>query len=123
MAKSVLVIEDFPATLSMFKQIIETAGYEFQGVETGEKALEVLARKKFDLILLDIMLPRVDGFEVARRARTSRFNRATPIIALTAFDVADITNRCRAAGINDVFLKPFEVDNLIDVINKHLMAP
>lgn len=120
MSKSILVVEDYPETLVMFQQIIETSGFEFKGVDTGEKALEAVANKEYSLILLDIMLPRVDGFEVARRIKANLKTKNIPIVAVTAFDVPDIVDKCKAAGMDDVLLKPFEVDNLITIINKYL---
>ncbi|MFA5183143.1 MAG: response regulator [Syntrophales bacterium] len=121
MPKAILVVEDYPETLVMDQQILESSGFEFKGVDTGEKALEAVANKEYSLILLDIMLPRVDGFEVARRIRANPKTKNIPIIAVTAFDVPDIVEKCKAAGMNDVLLKPFEFNNLLTIINKHLL--
>ena len=120
MNKSILVVEDFPETLKLLSTILEQAGYEVKTAETGEDALEILSVNKFDLIVLDIMLPRVDGFEVCRRIKSDPKTQEIPVVALTAFDVPDIVSKCAAAGTDDVILKPFDVDNLLKVVKKHL---
>ena len=118
MAKSILVVEDYPETLKLFEQVLATEGFSVRAVETGEKALDALAVKKFDLVLLDVMLPRIDGMEVCRRIKIA--NKKLPVVAVTAFDVPDIVTRCKNAGFDDVVMKPFEPERLIDVVNKHL---
>jgi len=120
MSKSILIVEDFPETLKLLVSILERAGYEVRTAETGEEALESLSANKFDLVLLDIMLPRVDGFEVCRRIKSDPKTQEIPVVALTAFDVPDIVSKCAAAGTDDVILKPFDVDNLLKVIKKYL---
>jgi len=120
MNKSILVVEDFPETLKMLVSILERADYEVKTAETGEEALESLSANKFDLVLLDIMLPRVDGFEVCRRIKSDPKTQDLPVIALTAFDVPDIVSKCAAAGVDETVLKPFDVNNLLNMIKKYV---
>jgi two-component system cell cycle response regulator len=120
MSKSILIVEDFPETLQMLKTIMEQEGYEVVTAETGETALEVLSTRRIDLVLLDIMLPRVDGFEVNRRIKQDPRTRKVPVIALTAFDVPEIVSKCMTAGADDVILKPFQIDNLLKTVRKYV---
>jgi len=119
MAKSILVVEDYPETLKLFEQILTGEGFSVKAVETGEKALDAIAHKKFDLVVLDVMLPRIDGMEVCRRIKLA--HKDLPVIAATAFDVPDIISRCKSAGFDEVIMKPFEPDRLIAAVNKHLL--
>lgn len=120
MAKSILIIEDYADTLKLLQVIFEKEGYEVRTAETGEQALEIISKRMFDLILLDIMLPRIDGFEVCRRIKSNPLTRNTPVIAITAFDVPDIIKRCTAAGADDTLLKPFDRTDLLNMVKKHI---
>lgn len=120
MAKTVLIIEDYPETLIMLVDIMKDAGYDVKTAENGEDALKVVGRGSVDIILLDIMLPRIDGFEVCRRVKRDPKTKAIPVIAVTAFDVPGIEQKCLQAGANDVVLKPFEIDDLLRRIKKLL---
>jgi len=120
MSKSILIVEDYPETAEMLRTILEAEGYSISLAETGEKALEKVAEKRYDLILLDIMLPRIDGFEVCRRIKADPKTQSIPVIAVTAFDVQDIVKKCTAAGADDVILKPFDVAKLLETIKKYL---
>ncbi|MBU0502025.1 MAG: response regulator [bacterium] len=119
-AKSILVVEDYPETLELFKKLLEVEGYVVTPAASGEQALELVSHKSFDLIVLDIMLPRVDGFEVCRRTKADPKTKKIPVIAVTAFDVPNIADRCQAVGANEVVLKPFEPGRLIAVLKKYL---
>ena len=120
MSKSILIVEDTLDTLELLQTIFEGEGYEVKAVTTGEYALEALDKEKFDAVILDIMLPRIDGFEVLRRMKANPKTRKTPIIALTAFDVPKIVQRCKDAGVEDTILKPFESTDLVARVNKIL---
>ncbi|MFH1684059.1 MAG: response regulator [Candidatus Margulisiibacteriota bacterium] len=120
MGKSILIIEDYPETLEMMRTVFEGIGYKVKTAETGEQAFEILARQNFDIILLDIMLPRIDGFEVCRRIKSNPKTQNIAVVATTAFDVPDIVEKCTSAGADDVLLKPFEISDLIDIIKKYV---
>jgi len=122
MSKTILAVDDYPETLEFLQSLLTKFGYEVTGVGTGEEALDLLVVKKFDLVLLDLMLPRVDGFEVCRRIKADPTTQNIPVIAITAYDVPDIISRCMAAGANDVVLKPFDVQKLLAVVKKYLPA-
>jgi two-component system, cell cycle response regulator len=121
MSKMLLIVEDNLGTLGVLKALFGAEGFEVETAESGERAIEKVSEKKYDLVILDLMLPQVDGFEVCRRIRADRMNAKTPVIILTAFDVPNIVKKSTDAGANDVALKPFDnVDLVLRV--KNLLA-
>jgi CheY-like chemotaxis protein len=120
MSNTILAVDDYPETLEFLKSFLTKFGYEVTTVETGEEALDLLQVKLFDLVLLDLMLPKVDGFEVCRRIKADPKTQNIPVITITAYDVPDIISRCMAAGASDVVLKPFDVSKLMTVVKKYL---
>jgi CheY-like chemotaxis protein len=87
----------------------------------GKEALVFVEQKKFDLILLDIQLPDIDGFEIAQRIREQRksLNYSTPIVALTAGVFQNEKERCIKLGMNDFLAKPVKEQSLRTVIEKY----
>ena len=118
MPKSVLVVEDSPTQLEVFKTIVKDAGYEVDTAASGEEALKVVGAKSFDLIILDLLLPRVDGFEVCRRIKRNPDTKKAKIIAVTSFDVKDIEEKVTAAGMDDMIIKPFKPEDIVAKIKK-----
>ncbi len=116
MPKTILIVEDTPETLALLKVLLESEAYGVVGAETGEDALRIIESEHIDLVILDIMLPRVDGFEVCRRIKSNPKNRGVPVIAVTAFDVPNIVQMCKAAGADDVVLKPFDNQALLNKV-------
>jgi CheY-like chemotaxis protein len=87
-------------------------------VADGFAALHLLESKKYDVILMDINMPIINGFETSKRIRS--LGITTPIIALTAFDKDEITEKALASGMNDCIIKPFEPEKLFQMIQKHV---
>lgn len=111
----VLVVEDNRINQLITKKIIEKHHYSAIVVDSGYKALEILDKEYFDIILMDINMPELNGFETSTLIREKGYSM--PIIALTAFDKNEITERTKAAGINDIIVKPFEEVQLFTMIN------
>ena len=103
--KSILVVEDEPAIATGLKDDLELEGYRVDVAEDGVAALDVIAGKAFDLILLDVMLPKKDGFSVCRELRASGVR--TPIILLTARGEEADKIRGLNLGADDYVTKPF----------------
>jgi two-component system cell cycle response regulator len=120
MSKSILIIEDTLDTLELLQTIFEGEGYDVKTATTGEYALEILDKEQIHVVILDIMLPRIDGFEVLRRMKSNPKTRKIPIVALTAYNVPKIVQRCQDAGVDDTILKPFESTDLVARVNKIL---
>lgn len=105
--RSILIVEDVAANIALYRAIIERAGYAVAVAEDGETATEMASAKRFDLIVMDIGLPGIDGAEAARRIRASGGPAAdAPIIALTADDDTHVRRACKEAGMNGYLAKP-----------------
>jgi len=114
--KIVLAIDDQHETLLLIQGFVEAAGFGFVGARRGREALTLTERLVPRLVLLDIEMPDMDGFETCRRLRTNPALRTVPIAFLTARKtVEDVTNGLSAGG-NDFIVKPFDPDKLIERI-------
>jgi len=119
---AILAIEDNPDNMELFAWILEDEGFAFQGVGSAEEGLACLERGKFDLVLMDIALPGIDGKEATRRIRASpRFARL-PVIAVTAHASKRETEEILAAGVTSVVTKPVEHARLIQAIRSGLLG-
>jgi DNA-binding response OmpR family regulator len=120
MPSRILVIEDEPSNIQTLSTLLKERGYNINIATNGRQGLEVLERIRPDLILLDIMMPEIDGFETCRRIKASTAWREIPIIFLTAkTDTADIV-RGFELGAVDYVAKPFNAHELLARVNTHL---
>ncbi|MBZ4033650.1 response regulator [Flavobacterium sp. 17A] len=111
----ILVVEDNLINQLVTKKIIEKNNYVCKVVDDGFGALKILENEVFDLILMDINMPLMNGFETTKRIRL--LGVETPIVALTAFDKDEITDEAISSGMNDIIIKPFEPVKLFKIIN------
>lgn len=118
--KRILVIEDEESLLRLETILLTVKGYEVVGVLTGNDALKKVCDEPFDLILLDIMLPDIDGFEVCSRVKKDPRTSSIPIVMLTAKKNPDDQKRGVACGASAYLTKPFKSAMIIDVIEKLL---
>ena len=111
----ILLVEDDPKVGAFLEEGLSQEGFLVDRAHDGNEAIERAGAGAYDLILLDFMLPKKDGLEVAKDIR----NRGdeTPILMLTARDSAEDVGRGRAAGVNDYMGKPFKFDDLLDRIH------
>ena len=120
--KKILIAEDVAINQIIVKQILSDWGHDVVVVNNGQEAYEAHQRQEFDLILMDIHMPEVDGYEATQMIR--RLNdtnkAAVPIIALTANAFKQETERFAEAGFNDYITKPFTEQNLFECIQKQL---
>lgn len=114
----VLVVEDNKINQIVTEKIIKKNNYSCTLADNGFQAIEILEKEKFDIILMDINMPILNGFETSRRIRLKGIK--TPIIALTAFSKDEITEEAISAGINDIIIKPFEPIKLFQVIKSQI---
>jgi CheY-like chemotaxis protein len=103
----ILVVEDQDAIRRMIEALVRARGFEVTAVNTGTKALDVAATAPPDVVLLDLMLPGYDGFEVCKRLRDDPSTRAIPVIVISALDDDQSRRRATDAGANAYFTKPF----------------
>jgi len=111
----ILVVEDNLINQLVTRKIIEKNNYICQVVDDGFGALQILENEDFDLILMDINMPLMNGFETTKRIR--QLGIKTPIVALTAFDKDEITDEALSSGMNDIIIKPFEPVKLFKIMN------
>ena len=109
--RKILIIEDDPALLRGLKDNFETAGYQVQIATDGQRGLEALLRESPDLVLLDLMLPKMNGYDICRAAREQQ--RTMPIIMLTAKGQEEDIVRGLELGADDYVTKPFGIRELI----------
>lgn len=116
----VLVADDDPDILSLIRLRLELDGYEVVGVSDGEGALAAALEGKPDLALLDVAMPKLDGYEVTERLRANEATRVMPVILLTARVQESDVARGLEAGADDYVKKPFSPSELRDRIQAAL---
>lgn len=116
----VLVAEDEPSILLSLEFLLRQAGYEVLTAEDGAYALELATRHVPDLAVLDIMLPRLDGFDLTRAFRASARLKAVPILVLTARGREQEIERALALGANAYMTKPFATKELTRAVERLL---
>ena len=115
---NILVVEDNKINQIVTKKIIEKSNLKCTIVDDGYAAMVALERENFDIILMDINMPLINGFETTRKIRAKGIT--IPVIALTAFDKQEVTEEAFSAGMNDVIVKPFEPVKLFQVISNQI---
>ena len=113
--RHVLLVEDDVRNIFALSSVLEPLGARLEIARNGREALEMLDRRSFDLVLMDIMMPEMDGLEAMRRIRAQPRLAELPIIALTAKVMRDDRQRCFDAGANDYIAKPIDVDKLVSL--------
>jgi len=118
----ILVAEDNPDNQLVAKYILNSLGYEVDLVETGRQAIESLAQKHYDIVLMDCQMPEMDGFEATHQIRKDEEsqNRHIPIIAMTAYALMGDREKCIEFGMDDYISKPVTIDVLVEKMNKLL---
>lgn len=123
-AASILLVEDNPLNVEVTRAALQQSRHRVAVVGSGLDALTVVDQEDFDLILMDISMPGMDGLEATRRIRAGHSpNRATPIIAMTANAFAEDRERCAQAGMNDFLSKPIDIDKLRTLVTHWLVEP
>ena len=112
----ILLVEDNEMNREMLSRRLLKKGYELVMAMDGERAIEMAGTEAPDLILMDISLPGLDGWEATRRLKAMPETRTIPIIALTAHAMAGDREKCLAAGCDDYDTKPVEIKRLLEKI-------
>ncbi len=107
MSKRILVIEDQEDNRQIVRDLVTASGYELIEATTGEEGLAVAARERPDLILMDIQLPGIDGYEVTRRIKADPKLSKIPIIAVTSYALSGDDKKAFAAGCDGYVTKPY----------------
>jgi CheY-like chemotaxis protein len=123
MAKRILVVDDDENVLSLERTILEQRGFTVTTAGGGAEALEILAEQDFDLVLLDVMMPEVDGFTVCRRIKEEPRTREIPVIFLTAKGGGEALAEGFESGAIMYINKPFTANKLLTIVNTMLEPP
>jgi len=120
MEKKVLLVEDEKNIILGVRTSLEAVGYEVHVVEDGEAALDFVRNQKPDLILLDLLLPKVDGFEVCAKLKKDAETKDIPVVVLTAKATEEDRRKVMELGADAYMTKPFRPQELWDEIKKYL---
>jgi two-component system, cell cycle response regulator DivK len=123
--KTVLLVEDNPHNRKIFSGMLVHSGFAVVEAEDGHHALEAVAEGNPlpDVILMDLSIPGVDGWEVTRRLKADGRTKAVPIIALTAHAMRGDEERARAAGCDHYLAKPISPKKVVEEVRKILKMP
>ena len=121
--RKILLIEDTPDVVMMVRDYLEASGYNVAVAEDGLEGIAQAKRVHPDLILMDLQMPRMDGFEATKKLRLDPDFRTTPIIALTALAMQGDRERCLAAGMDEYITKPVNLKGLVKIIEACLTIP
>ncbi len=119
----VLVVEDNPVNQQVAKGMLENWGITVQTAASGQEALRAVASGAFDLVLMDVQMPDLDGLEATRRIRRIQGLEGLPVVALTAHALEEHRQQCLEAGMNDFLSKPFRAAELREVLLRWLGSP
>jgi two-component system cell cycle response regulator DivK len=116
----ILVVEDNPLNLKLVRDVLQFAGYEVVEAQSGEDGLRAAQADPPDLVLMDLQLPGIDGFETLDRLRQGGLGRDVPVVAVTAFAMAEDRQRASLAGFDGFVEKPISVRALPGQVEEFL---
>lgn len=119
--KKILCIEDDPEMISLIRLILDRRGFEVSGAAGGEEGLELMRQETYDLVLLDLMMPDVDGWEVYQQMKKEENTKNVPVIVVTAkAQTIDRVLGLQIAKVDDYIGKPFNPQELLNSVDKVL---
>lgn len=118
MPKKVLVVEDNLINQELLSEILIRLDYAVDVADNGKIAVERVEKEKYDLILMDLQMPEMDGIEAAQHIREK--NKDVPIIAITASLLHSDHNKCSEAGMNGYLTKPYTFDQVKEIVSKYI---
>jgi DNA-binding response OmpR family regulator len=120
LSRRILVVDDDPRLLHVVAMYLSIEGYEVDTASNGDEGLRLLEQRRPDLVILDVMMPGIDGLEACRRIKSNPETRAIPVVLFTALSRTDDVENGRAAGANRFINKPFSLIGLGAVIRSFL---
>ncbi|MFZ0850947.1 MAG: response regulator [Hyphomicrobiaceae bacterium] len=120
MNKRILVVEDQEDNRIILRRLLSNAGYELIEAVNGEDGVALALSMRPDLILMDIQLPVMDGYEATRRIKSNAELKSTPIIAVTSYALSGDEAKARAAGCDAYIAKPFSPRQLLAKVREYL---
>jgi two-component system cell cycle response regulator DivK len=120
MSKRILVVEDQEDNRQILRDLLGSVGFEMLEAGDGEQGVAMAQSQRPDLILMDIQLPGLDGYEATRRIKADATLKAIPIIVVTSYALSGDEDKARAAGCDDYVTKPYSPRQLLAKIREHL---
>lgn len=117
---SVLVVDDVPLNILLIKKMLSQYTFEIRTATGGQQALDAIAQKKPNLVLLDLMMPGIDGFEVIRRVRADEKTKDLPIIIISALNSEQDISKGFQLGANDFINKPIIMEKLLSSVSTQI---
>ena len=122
MAKLILIVEDEPKNLTLLRDLLQVSGYETIEATNGKQVVELARSQKPALILMDIMMPEMDGLEATRILKADADTKHIPVLALSSFAMKGDQERILQAGCDGYLAKPFDIKQLLKQMAKYLSA-
>jgi len=116
----IMIIEDNPKNMKIMVDLMQVHGYETITAEDGMSGLETALKEKPDLILMDVQLPGIDGYEVTRRLKGKDATRDIPVVVVTSFAMKGEEARAKEVGAAGYISKPIDIHKLMDTVAEHL---
>ncbi|MES0337111.1 MAG: response regulator, partial [Candidatus Magnetobacterium sp. LHC-1] len=116
---NILLVEDNATNRLLAREVLKKQGYAVTEAVDGAKAIELLKNNRFDIILMDVHMPVMDGFEATKIIKDSPATRSIPVIAMTAYAMKGDRERCLEAGMDDYITKPIRANDLIEIIKRY----
>ena len=120
MAKTILIVEDEPRNLKLLRDLLQRFGYETMEATDGEQGVELAGARIPNLILMDIMMPKMDGLEATRIIKADTNTKHIPIIALTSYAMKGDRERTIEAGCDGYIAKPVDIQEVLKAIEHFL---
>ncbi len=116
MTISILVVDDNPDFIDLYRLILKHAGYDIHSATHGQTALHYVAQHRFDLIVMDVMMPDINGYDVCRKIVQTTQANPVPVIMVSAGGNLDFPHKARQAGAIGCLHKPFSLHQLLDSV-------
>ena len=120
--KRILLVEDNFINQQVAREILQQAGLKVVVAENGKDALGKIRQEQFDLVLMDVQMPEMDGYQATKIIRRNKNFKSLPIIAMTAQAMSGDKEKCLNAGMNDYIAKPISVQNTLNVLSRWLYS-
>ncbi len=120
MAKVILIVEDEPKSLKLIRDLLQVSGYTTIEATNGQQGVELAKARKPDLILMDIMMPKMDGYTACTAIKTDKATKKIPVVMLTALRHELNKKLAESTGANGYMTKPFSRQELLDAITQFL---
>jgi two-component system CheB/CheR fusion protein len=116
--KFILVVDDSPETTEMLSKLLELEGAFVESARSGKEALEITGRKYFDLVISDISMPEMDGYQLLRKLRELPEMADVPAVALTGYGRTNDIERALDEGFSEHLTKPLDLDHLLEIVRR-----